>query len=134
MDAAIARRSSTDENETKEDLMSVTFFASGASDAVDSPTLILTNNQARNFLHWLGLPSRELCGSMWAADLAERVRRVLHAAVVDDGDEGEPPVKLTHPSGGSDFFGGRPLGALAGWARQLLRITEKAGLGDVAWT
>jgi len=74
--------------------MSVTFFASGASDAVDSPTLILTNNQARNFLHWLGLPSRELCGSMWAADLAERIRRVLHPEVVDVGDEGEPPVKL----------------------------------------
>jgi len=58
MDAAIARRSSTDENETKEDLMSVTFFVSGDSDAVDPPTLILTNNQARNLLYWLGLPSR----------------------------------------------------------------------------
>ena len=50
--------------------MSVTFFVSGDSDAVDPPTLILTNNQARDLLHWLGLPFRELCGSMWAADLA----------------------------------------------------------------
>ena len=61
--------------------MSVTFFVSGDSDAVDPPTLILTNNQARDLLHWLGLPFRELCGSMWAADLAERIRRVLHPAV-----------------------------------------------------
>jgi hypothetical protein len=112
----------------------VTFCASGDSGEVDSPTLILTHNQARVFLHWLGLPSNELCGSMWASDLAARIRRVLHPAVVDVGDDREPPVKLTHPSGGSEFFGGRPRGALAEWARQLLRIAEKAGLGDVAWT
>jgi hypothetical protein len=114
--------------------MSVTFYASGEAEAAESPRLNLSNNQARDFFRWLGLPANDLCGSMLAAELAERIRRVLHPAVVDVGDEGKPPVELTHPSGGSEFFGGRRGGTLAEWARQLLRIAETAGPRDVVWT
>jgi hypothetical protein len=76
--------------------MSVTFYASGEAEAAESPRLNLSNNQARDFFRWLGLPVNDLCGSMWAEDLAERVRRVLHPAVV--AVSGQWPAVLSLPA------------------------------------
>ena len=114
--------------------MSVTFYASGEAGSAESPKLNLSNTQARNFLRWLGLPANDLCGSMWAEDLAVRLRRVLHPAVVMVADEGTPSMVNSHPSGGSKTFVGREAGAHANWARQLLQIAAAAGNRDVVWS
>jgi hypothetical protein len=71
---------------------------------------------------------------MWAEDLAERVRRVLHPEVAAVGDAGKPAVTISHANGVTETFAGRGPGALARWARQLLLIAESAGPRDVVWT
>lgn len=114
--------------------MSVTFYASGEAESAESPRLNLSNNQARDFFRWLGLPANDLCGSMWAEDLAERVRRVLHPEVVAVGDAGKPTVTISHANGVTETFAGRRPGTVAKWARQLLLIAETAGPRDVVWT
>lgn len=114
--------------------MSVTFYASGDAVSAASLQLNLSNTQARDFLQWLGLPANDLCGSMWAEDLAERLRRVLHPAVVAVGDEARPTVEVAHEAGGSEISVGRPAGSMARWAGTLLQIAEAAGTRDVVWT
>jgi hypothetical protein len=117
--------------------MSVTFFVSG--EPVEPPGagghyLSLSNTQAREFLKWLGLSANELYGSMWAEDLAARIRRSQHPAVVGVGDEGKPLLEIPQEGGGTEIFAGRRPGVFAAWAARLLRIAEVAGNRDVAWS
>jgi hypothetical protein len=115
--------------------MSVTFYVAGApASPLDERSLILSNTQAVQLLRWLGLPCKDLYGNMWAGDLIPVIRRCLHPAVVEVGDQGRPHLEITHPSGGRELFIGRSSGTMARWARQLMVIAEHAGNGNVAWS
>jgi hypothetical protein len=119
--------------------MAVTFYAAGdPKGPLADLALILSNDQATEFLQWLGLPSGKLQGSMWAADLVTMIRSSLAPTVVDAARDGQPvtaisPLKL-ESAGAKSFAAGRPRGAFRDWARRLLQIAERAGSNYVAWS
>jgi len=115
--------------------MAVTFYAAGdPKGPLAELALILSNNQAADFLQWLGLPSEKLQGSMWAADLIRVVRHSLAPAVVDPAELWKPIAPITHPTREEISGSGRSRGSFPDWARRLLRIAERAGENYVAWS
>jgi hypothetical protein len=96
--------------------------------------LNIANDNARDFLRWLGLPDSDLCGDMPARQLAALLRRRLWPERRNDSDLGRPSSIDRRPGKVTIIDCGREPGRLATYAERLLALAEFAGDRTIFWS